>query len=69
MASPLTGVPRVPGADGGISMPMGGERAVPANPGAQNPEATNPLPSTSPAPTGTPDQLPSPTSPTFPRVR
>jgi hypothetical protein len=63
-----TGVPRVPGADGGISMPMGGGQAVPAKPGAQNPDATNPLPSSSPAPTGpVPSPLPVRQIP-FPRV-
>jgi hypothetical protein len=47
---PLSGVPGVPGADGGISMPLGPQAPVPSQPGAQNPTATNPLPNSSPAP-------------------
>jgi hypothetical protein len=55
VADPLTGVPAVP-ADGGVSNPLGPQRPVPANPGAPNRSAPNPLPNSSPLPAN-PDRL------------
>jgi hypothetical protein len=68
VASPLSGVARAPRPDGAISFPMGRQAPVPAQPGAQNPAAQTPLPSTRPAPTGPrPSRGPAP-NPPFPRA-
>jgi hypothetical protein len=47
--SPLSGVHTVP-ADGGVTMPIGGNTPVPSKPGAPNAAATNERPNTRPAP-------------------
>jgi hypothetical protein len=55
VASPLDGVRSVPAA-GGISSPLGPQAPVPAQPGAQNPGAANPLPNSRPLPAN-PDRV------------